>query len=41
MFFLDERYALPQYSRLFPPEWKIKTTILWQKYVDEFFGRLA
>jgi DNA excision repair protein ERCC-2 len=36
--FLDERYARPQYIRLFPPEWKVHTTILWQKLVDNFFA---
>jgi DNA excision repair protein ERCC-2 len=35
--FLDERYAWPQYTRLFPPEWKVTTTILYQKPLDAFF----
>lgn len=35
--FLDERYAWPQYQRLFPPEWKVHTTILWQRLLDAFF----
>jgi DNA excision repair protein ERCC-2 len=37
--FLDERYAWPQYTRLFPPEWSVKTTILYQKHLEDFFAK--
>jgi Rad3-related DNA helicase len=38
MIFLDERFAQPQYMRLMPPEWKPKTTILYKKPLEQFFG---
>ncbi len=36
--FLDERFSLPQYQRLFPPEWNVKTTLVWHKPLEAFFA---
>jgi DNA excision repair protein ERCC-2 len=36
--FLDERYSWPQYSRCFPPSWNLKTTILYESLIKDFFG---
>ncbi len=35
--FLDERYAWPQYMRCFPPSWNLKTTILYESLIKDFF----
>ena len=37
--FLDERYAWKNYSRCFPPSWEIKTTLLYEKLIDDFFKK--
>jgi len=37
--FLDERYTWSNYNRCFPPSWNIKTTMLYEKIIDEFFSR--
>jgi hypothetical protein len=36
--FLDERFSNPQYQRLFPPEWNVKTTLIWHKPLESFFA---
>jgi DNA excision repair protein ERCC-2 len=36
--FLDERYSWPQYMRCFPPSWNLKTTILYESLIRDFFG---
>jgi DNA excision repair protein ERCC-2 len=36
--FLDERFSNPQYQRLFPPEWTVKTTLIWHKPLEAFFA---
>lgn len=36
--FLDERYSWPQYMRCFPPSWNLKTTILYESLIKDFFG---
>ena len=36
--FLDERYEWPNYKKCFPKSWNIKTTILYEKMVREFFS---
>jgi DNA excision repair protein ERCC-2 len=35
--FLDERYAWKNYNRCFPPSWDIKTTLLYEKMIEDFF----
>jgi len=35
--FLDERYSWHQYSRCFPKEWDLVTTVLYKKKLEEFF----
>ncbi|HJX05662.1 MAG TPA: ATP-dependent DNA helicase [Candidatus Nanoarchaeia archaeon] len=35
--FLDERYAWNNYNRCFPPSWDIKTTLLYEKMIEDFF----
>ncbi len=37
--FLDERYEWPRYRSLFPKEWRIRSTLLYEKIIREFFGR--
>ncbi|MGV8162215.1 MAG: ATP-dependent DNA helicase [Candidatus Nanoarchaeia archaeon] len=37
--FLDERYSWPQYMRCFPPSWNLKTTILYESLIREFFDK--
>ena len=37
LIFLDTRYALPQYRRLFPPEWNIKTTTSFVEELRSFY----
>ena len=37
--FLDDRYEQPYYLRLFPKEWRIKSTLLFEKMIREFFER--
>lgn len=36
--FLDERYEWPRYLGLFPKEWRMKSTLLYEKLIKEFFG---
>lgn len=36
--FLDERYEWPRYVKLFPKEWKMKSTILYEKMIKDFFS---
>jgi len=35
--FLDERYNWKNYKRCFPPSWDIKTTLLYEKMIEDFF----
>jgi len=35
--FLDERYTWKNYSRCFPPSWEMKTTLLYEKMIEDFF----
>lgn len=35
--FCDERYAWQNYAKYFPPDWEIKTTLLYAKRIAEFF----
>ncbi len=35
--FLDERYAWPNYKRCFPGDWDIKITLMYEKWIGEFF----
>ncbi|MBU1030747.1 MAG: ATP-dependent DNA helicase [Nanoarchaeota archaeon] len=37
--FLDERYIWPNYFRCFPPSWSIKTTMLYERMIKEFFEK--
>ncbi len=37
--FLDERYEWPRYLSLFPKEWNMKSTLLYEKMIREFFAR--
>lgn len=37
--FLDERYEWPRYAQLFPKDWNIKSTLLYEKMITEFFSR--
>jgi len=39
--FLDERYEEPQYLKLFPKEWRIKSSLLYEKLIKEFFEQHA
>lgn len=36
--FLDERYEWPRYAKLFPKEWRMKSTLLFEKIIKEFFA---
>lgn len=36
--FLDERYTWSNYNRCFPPSWNLKTTMLYEKMIKEFFS---
>jgi DNA excision repair protein ERCC-2 len=35
--FLDERYTWKNYNRCFPPSWSLKTTLLYEKMIEDFF----
>src|SRR3989344_3595417 len=35
--FLDERYTWSNYARCFPPDWKMRTTLLYGRMIEEFF----
>ena len=35
--FLDERYTWKNYNRCFPPSWDLKTTLLYEKMIEDFF----
>ncbi|NQU97893.1 ATP-dependent DNA helicase [Candidatus Woesearchaeota archaeon] len=37
--FLDERYTWSNYRRCFPDSWNIRTTMLYEKIIEEFFSR--
>jgi len=37
--FLDERYEWPRYFKLFPKDGSIKSTLLYEKLIREFFAR--
>jgi DNA excision repair protein ERCC-2 len=37
--FLDERYAWPSYMKLFPESWNLKTTLLYESMIKEFFAK--
>jgi DNA excision repair protein ERCC-2 len=37
--FLDERYSWHQYNRCFPKDWKIVSTILYKKQLEEFYSK--
>ena len=37
--FLDERYSWPNYSKCFPLNWKMKTTVLYEGLIKEFFSK--
>lgn len=37
--FLDERYAWPNYKRCFPKDWDIKITLMYEKWIREFFEK--
>ncbi len=37
--FLDERYEWPRYLNLFPKEWNMKSTLLFEKMIKEFFEK--
>lgn len=37
--FLDERYEWPRYQKLFPKEWRMKSTILYESIIRKFFGK--
>ncbi len=39
--FLDERYEWPRYHSLFPKEWRMRSTLLYEKQIREFFGGAA
>jgi DNA excision repair protein ERCC-2 len=36
--FLDERYEWPRYLNLFPKDWQMKSTLLYEKMIKEFFS---
>lgn len=36
--FLDERYTWSNYQKLFPSSWNLKTTLLYEKLITDFFG---
>ena len=38
--FLDKRYALDTYFRLFPNVKKVKVTVLYESFIDNFFNKL-
>ncbi|RME31281.1 ATP-dependent DNA helicase [Candidatus Woesearchaeota archaeon] len=35
--FLDERYEWPRYYKLFPKEWRMKSTLLFENMIKDFF----
>lgn len=35
--FIDERYEWPRYKECFPPTWEMKTTLLFESMIKEFF----
>jgi DNA excision repair protein ERCC-2 len=35
--FLDERYTWKNYNRCFPSSWDLKTTLLYEKMIEDFF----
>ncbi|MFC1647967.1 ATP-dependent DNA helicase [Nanoarchaeota archaeon] len=37
--FLDERYTWNNYRRCFPSDWNPKVTMLYEKEIDDFFGK--
>ncbi|PIN80223.1 hypothetical protein COV13_03970 [Candidatus Woesearchaeota archaeon CG10_big_fil_rev_8_21_14_0_10_32_9] len=37
--FLDERYAWPSYMRCFPESWNLKTTLLYESLIKDFFSK--
>lgn len=37
--FVDERYTWKNYSRCFPPSWEIKTTLLYESMIENFFKK--
>jgi len=37
--FLEERYSWPNYFRCFPSEWNVKMSVLYNKYIKEFFSK--
>ncbi len=37
--FLDERYTWSNYVRCFPPDWKLRTTLLYERMIEEFFKK--
>ncbi|MBU1854277.1 MAG: ATP-dependent DNA helicase [Nanoarchaeota archaeon] len=37
--FLDERYAWSNYRRCFPSSWNIKTTMLYERMIEDFFSK--
>ncbi|MBU1202067.1 MAG: ATP-dependent DNA helicase [Nanoarchaeota archaeon] len=37
--FLDERYSWSNYHRCFPVSWSIKTTLLYEKMIENFFSK--
>lgn len=37
LIFIDERYTWKNYFRLFPPQWNMKITILFEHMIKEFF----
>ncbi len=37
--FLDERYTWSNYRRCFPDSWNIRTTMLYEKIISEFFSK--
>ncbi|MFH1589656.1 MAG: hypothetical protein ABIB43_03770 [archaeon] len=37
--FLDERYTWQNYHRCFPASWSIKTTMLYEKMIQDFFKK--
>lgn len=39
--FLDKRYALDTYFRLFPNVKKVKVTVLYESFIDKFFNKAA
>lgn len=37
--FLDERYEWPRYFHLFPKDWRMKSTLLYEKMIKSFFEK--